>query len=188
MITERDKLLKKATKDYFKNEIHSDIIYLLQSVIDEDDDVLDIGCGLKLLTCFLRCNKLTGIDGYKNYLTNKDIFCDITQIDNIISKKTYDVVLAIDVIEHLEKDDGYKLLNNLFNIAKKCVVVFTPTIWKDNKDAVININNWSYGNVYNYHKSLWKLEELTSLGFVEFNNFNYKNKYIFAFTRELVNQ
>ncbi len=40
--------------------------------------------------------------------------------------KTYDVVMALQVLEHLPKKDAWKLLSKMEKIAKKQVIVATP--------------------------------------------------------------
>ena len=86
--------------------------------------VLDLGCGRGIWGYLMRSERmgdnayLIGIDLYKPYLQ----FCKKYQVyDNILiadvrflpfKDKSVDVVLAIEIIEHLEKDEGYKFIDN----------------------------------------------------------------------------
>lgn len=73
--------------------------------------------------------------------------------------KSVDTVFLIDVVEHLEKEDGKKLLAATENIARKQIVIFTP--WglmpqhhEDGKDA------WGLsGAHWQEHKSGWLPED-----------------------------
>ncbi|MCI4318998.1 MAG: class I SAM-dependent methyltransferase [Thermoplasmata archaeon] len=40
--------------------------------------------------------------------------------------RSFDAVLALDVIEHLPKEDGYRLLREMERVARRKVIVFTP--------------------------------------------------------------
>lgn len=48
------------------------------------------------------------------------------EVLNIFPPKSVDTVYVIDVIEHLEKDEGMALLKRTIPLARKQVVVFTP--------------------------------------------------------------
>ena len=40
-------------------------------------------------------------------------------LDNVVEPKTFDAVIALDLIEHLEKKDGFKLIEMMTKIAKR---------------------------------------------------------------------
>jgi hypothetical protein len=84
----------------------------------------------------------------KNGLVPKDL----EQID----ENEFDLVLALDLIEHLPKHEGYALLYHLDRIAKFSSVISTPTGFAWQPPA----NN----NRYNAHISEWRVKELKKLG------------------------
>jgi len=43
-----------------------------------------------------------------------------------IESKSFDIVIAMDLIEHLPKSDGYKLLYEMERIARKACMIMTP--------------------------------------------------------------
>ena len=95
-----------------------------------------------------------------------NVFCyDIRKIGGIFQENSFDVVTAFDAIEHLEKEEGFKLIKDAERIARKKVIFFTPKKWDDNKRSVEDKKFWSYGNTANYHKSLWKEKDFTDLGY-----------------------
>lgn len=161
------------------------LIVYLQKQMDERDKVLDIGCGLKWITKHLVCNDLIGIDIYSDYLTNKDICGNITKVTDYFTSKSFDFAIAIDVIEHLEKNDGTKLLIDLQKIVRKKVFVTTPTFWTENKQAVDNQNLWSCNNSYNSHKSFWEAKDFQKLGY-KIANVDFCNELILA-EKEIIN-
>ncbi|GAG79676.1 unnamed protein product, partial [marine sediment metagenome] len=87
------------------------------------------------------------------------------KILDLFSEKSFDVVTVTDVIEHLTREEGIKLIEDAEKLARKKVIFFTPKIWDDNREAVKNPKYWSYGNIDNYHKSLWTEEDFTERGY-----------------------
>ena len=68
--------------------------------------------------------------------------------------QTYDLVIMSEVIEHLTKDEGTKLLNKLsFNTA---LIITTPQHFVSNA-------NKEWENPYERHLCLWTVDELKSL-------------------------
>lgn len=74
----------------------------------------------------------------------------------VIPDDAFDVVLAFDVIEHLDKSGGYLLLYEMDRIGRDCQIIFTPTgfLWQPP----------SRNNPHNAHISGWRPKELKSLG------------------------
>ena len=64
--------------------------------------------------------------------------------------------VAIEVIEHLNKSDGYKMVQELDRISKKRVILTTPNGFHEILEAV---------NVYEIHRSERTTTELRKLGF-----------------------
>lgn len=158
-------------------KIHKDLLDIYQSLINPEDEVLDIGCGNKIITRYLKCKKLTGVDAFEDYLTKFDVLGDMLKIKELVPEKSYDVLFCLDAIEHLEKDAGMTFLGDMESVARKKIVLFTPTFWTDNSEAVLNPNFWSYGNQYNYHKSLWTIEDFLAKGYKRID-FAYNDRYI----------
>lgn len=84
--------------------------------------VLDVGCGLgkglKVLSGVAK--KAVGLD-IDSRLERRDVI--ITTVDKIPAK-SFDTVVAIDVIEHVEDDECFA--RHLGRIARECVFVTTP--------------------------------------------------------------
>ena len=71
--------------------------------------------------------------------------------------KSFDCVVALDLIEHLDKSDGFKLIKIMESIARKKVIIFTPNGFL--KQEPYDDNIWQE------HKSGWEVDEMKDLGF-----------------------
>ena len=86
---------------------------------------------------------------YDRLLVGQDVLA-MTQAD----LAEYDLVLMVDVIEHLELDPAVSLLQRI----PGCIVVCTPSTWFQNPEAA---QGWPTEE----HKSLWTVHHFTGLGF-----------------------
>ena len=48
------------------------------------------------------------------------------ELAELFPPTSFDVVVAVDVLEHLERTDGFDLLEAMEQLARQRVVVFTP--------------------------------------------------------------
>lgn len=109
--------------------------------------------------------KIDGIDIYDGYLSNiqKPIYNNL-YIDDVFKVLPrlgeYDVAILSDVIEHFTKEDGYKLIDELFKHVKD-IVIATPKGFtkQENQD-----------NPNQDHLSGWEL--------ADFKNYNVLEKYL----------
>jgi hypothetical protein len=76
-------------------------------------------------------------------------------IDMLDKVGMYDLVLAIDVIEHLEKADGLALLG----IVRNHYVVTTPNYWSEQGEC--------FGNPHEKHVSKWTREDFVHSELIE---------------------
>ena len=92
--------------------------------------VLDIGCGPDSSLSLLGFDRLVGIEGYAPYIekanlnhTHNDIVLgDVRQLDRYFSAGQFDACVAQDLIEHLPKEDGLKLIRAMERVASRKVV------------------------------------------------------------------
>lgn len=97
--------------------------------------VLDVGCGSSSLLRSLGVPHPVGIEGYApsvetaRRLNTHDqiIHGDVRELDRHFQPKAFDACVSMDVIEHLHKPDGVKLMQDMESIAVKKVVLFTPS-------------------------------------------------------------
>ena len=51
---------------------------------------------------------------------------DIRNLTDYFKRGQFDACIAIDVIEHLPKEEGLKLMEDMESIAKRKIIIFTP--------------------------------------------------------------
>jgi len=147
--------------------------FLAQNLFD-CNSILDLGCGNNSPLQYFphMSSRACGIDIFYPYLKEsqikgvhrKYILANILNI--CIKTKSFDCVLALDLIEHLEKEEAFELINTMESIARKKVIIFTPNGFLQQKPYD--------GNQYHIHKSGWVCEDLEKLGFTPFGFFGLK--------------
>ena len=81
--------------------------------------VLDVACGLSLKSQYINAELRVGIDIYRPFLEKIKadvpfvaINADALDICKLFLPKSFDMVLLLDIVEHLEKNDTLKLDRN----------------------------------------------------------------------------
>ena len=173
VVVSKKKLIKALE---FREQGDSNYIQIM-SLIPKVSTVLDLGCGAGHPFIGTEFPILIGVDVWKRkfYMPEYDQvwFHDIRKILELYPQKFFDVLTCIDVIEHLEKEEGFKLMEDAEKIAWNKVIIFTPKKWSENKESVENKSYWSYGNKYNYHKSHWTEKDFTDRGYKIIPNEDY---------------
>lgn len=102
--------------------------------------------------------RLDGIEVFGEYIQEhqRAIYNQIhvgDAYDIIDTLETYDVVVMGDVLEHFEKEKGWRLLDKCFAHAEKAVILFVP-LGKGWVQPAI------YDNAYETHRSCWEQDEI----------------------------
>jgi len=168
---------KKPVLDHLTSTIASQHLATL--------DVLDLGIGKGEFGKFIKDNvgipiRLTGVEAFAKCRSECWSCYDALHIEDIrafIKRETgtFDVVLLMDVLEHLERPEGPALLNYAIGHARHSVFLSTP-ISRYPQGAL-------RGNPYQQHISLWTDAELRDLGFRELLRkrvFTYSLRKMFA--------
>lgn len=147
----------------FYNRIFPPWIEYLQREIGRDDTVLDLACGYNSPLQYCDIAFSVGVELFTPYLEeskkkgihNEYIEADIKEV--YFKPKSFDVVLAIEVLEHLAKDEGYELIQKMEAWARKKVILKTPNSYlhQDTYDD----------NPLQRHLSGWSADELKKMGF-----------------------
>lgn len=145
---------------------------LLRSLVTELDrmltgcrTVLEVGCGAGSPLQFLAGKyQMEGLDIHEPWLQTAKAkgflqryhLGSALDIDQLFAPASFDAVVALDLIEHLQKPDGFQLIEKMSRVARRGIVVFTPNgfLPQDGGD-----------NPWNRHVSGWELQEFTDLGF-----------------------
>lgn len=119
--------------------------------------VLDIGCGDHSPLCDLDTppERTVGVDGHQESLDRAADGChtmlkrmDIRLIAEEFGPSSFDAVVALDVIEHFEKAEGWRLLHAMETVARHRVIVFTPNGFQrqgefDDNPAQVHRSGWT---------------------------------------------
>jgi len=141
----------------------------LEKIISQNGctSLLDLGCGSNSNVKFFK-NKISysvGMDicksdlkiSQKNNIHDTYILDDVLNVDKHFTKKSFDCVIAIGLVEHLEKKNALKLMKSMEKIAGKLVIIGTPNGF---------VTQEEYGNnPYQVHKSGFSVEDFTSRGY-----------------------
>lgn len=161
--------IKKNNKQKIKYFYLSQIEFSeeIKKYIIKTNVVLDIGSGVRPQTFFSPKVHIC-IEPFKQYrdiikpyFPNKSSFIflkdDALNSISILDDLSVDTIFMLDVLEHLTKAEGIKLLNEVERVARKQIIIFTPYGFypmhfkkKDQKDG------WGLdGNDVQEHKSGW---------------------------------
>jgi hypothetical protein len=151
--------LKKTFPNLALFTLANELEYLLKDC----GSILDIGCGDN--------SPLRLIDKKGKYLVGADIFHPVSKKQNIhdryykmnvldinkrFKNKSFDAVVALDLIEHLTKEKGYELLKKMELVAKKRIIILTPNgFMKQTADE----------NKFQEHLSGWSIKDFKKGGF-----------------------
>jgi hypothetical protein len=125
----------------------------ISTYINPDDTVLDLCCGPCNPTREIKASVKVGVDLNRIALVEAGKHCipvcmDVARIGEFFMPKSFDVVLWLDGIEHLEEMAAMKSLLWAEEIAKREIIVFTP-----NQKAFFDLKD-----EYLRHKSFWPEE------------------------------
>jgi SAM-dependent methyltransferase len=109
--------------------------------------------------------RIDGIEGFAGYLTPVHAWAyQEVRIGNAldllpaIPAGQYDLVIAIDILEHFETGDGLRLLAECRRIARRAALVSTPREFHAQQVPA---------NPYEDHRSVWSAEQLREAGYRE---------------------
>lgn len=130
--------------------------------------VLDVGCGVSLKSQYIDAELRVGVDIYRPFLMHVEskvpcalVNADALDIGKLFLPKSFDLVLIIDIVEHLEKSDAFRLLDLAEEIARIAVIVETPQGYVPQ-----NMDIWGHdGHTYQTHRCSWETNEFTDRGY-----------------------
>lgn len=148
------------------------------------DTILDVACGRGKWGHLLRVNwwctqkgrgdaepkRLIGVDIFLSFLKKVKyhriyddvLLCHASYLP--FKKGSFDVVLASEILEHMEKREGWLLLEEVERVGKKTVIVTTPHFVRK-RGGLPTPEGF---NPYERHVSRWSIKELLSLGYQVF--------------------
>src|SRR5436190_8169667 len=136
----------------------------IRSALANCETVLDVGCGNASPMRFLSSSYLVGVDGYAPALDearcggthNEFLLGNVTRITELFPSRKFDACIALDVIEHLQKEDGWRMVHDMERLATKRVVIFTPNGFVPQKSKDGDLQE---------HLSGWTADEMRARGY-----------------------
>jgi len=130
--------------------------------------ILDVACGLSLKSKYIPAQIRVGVDIYDEYFKHIEadvpyvvVKYDVRKLREIFLPKSFDLVIALDVIEHLEKEDALSMIKQCEEIARLGVVLETP---KGYIPQNLDIQGHG-GHQWQTHRCGWEVKELEDLGY-----------------------
>ena len=129
---------------------------------------LDVGCGRGYYSALLPVETKILLDAYAPYLDEikypaRKICAPLQHVIPLLRDNAVDAVLAIDIIEHLDKPASIAVVRELQRIARKVLFVFTPNGYmpQDSDTTGYGADEWQK------HRCGWNERDLQQLGFQE---------------------
>jgi hypothetical protein len=126
--------------------------------------VVDLGCGQSSPLPYCAVEYTVGVDVHRGYFLDETrlarghsayVEADVRRV--AFRERSVDAVLALDVVEHLPKEDGWALIHSMERWARRKVILSTPNGFvpqpPDEKNA------------HQEHLSGWLPEEFTARGY-----------------------
>jgi 2-polyprenyl-3-methyl-5-hydroxy-6-metoxy-1,4-benzoquinol methylase len=136
-------------------------VYILNELKD-CESVLDLGCGDHSIVQYANIPFSVGVELFEPYIIKskkkgihtKYIKEDVAEIK--FEPKSFDAVIALEVLEHLPKNKSVELINKMNNWARKKVIITTPNGYCPMHEID--------GNILQEHQSEWKAKDYEELG------------------------
>jgi hypothetical protein len=136
---------------------------------NEPLELLELGCGRDSVVFGTKTQvKYTGFEIFEDYAIEIHKKISSSRNPNItyhkivnedflrynFKEKSYDIVIMIDVLEHLTKSDGHLVLETIESIARKAIIIKTP-------NGFVHQNEFD-GNSHQAHLSGWDEHDFIS--------------------------
>ena len=147
---------------------HPSLDLILDAIPPGMKSLLDVGCGRGIIGALCRIYReparLVGLDGHVPYVD----FCrrqkfydecfrwDLEKLPTPFADGEFDVTTCVEVIEHLSKDAGAALLDELERVGRR-VIVTTPNLFFEQAEYD--------SNPHQAHRSLWRVRDFRRRGY-----------------------
>lgn len=135
---------------------------------DEIVSILDVACGLSLKSKFIPAQIRVGVDIYEKYFDHIEadvpyvvVKYDVRKLNEIFIPNSFDIVMAIDIVEHLEKSESLDMIKQCEEIARKGVIFETPKGFIPTNIDILGHG----GHDVQTHRSGWEPEEFHGMGY-----------------------
>jgi predicted TPR repeat methyltransferase len=154
-----DRIIFKKLRDQYHDA--------LGAALADCQSLLDVGCGASSPIEHLqrRIPHAVGVDLFEPWLAKSKerhvhdqyVTGDVLKLDELFEPRSFDCVLAADLLEHLTETDGLRLLGLMEKVASKKVIIFTPNGFIEQHE--------SDGNPFQVHRSGWTAKQMQAMGY-----------------------
>lgn len=153
------------SKSFLQRLSQKPFVFFLSKELENDWTILDVGCGYSSPLRLIKKGSLkVGLDIYEPYILESKklaihdeyVFGDARNLP--FESNCFDCAVAIEVLEHLEKQDGLKMIKEMERVAKKKIILTTP-------NGFLPTAPGPKDNPEERHLSGWTANELKKLGF-----------------------
>lgn len=130
--------------------------------------VLDVGCGLSLKSKYIPAQIRVGVDIYPEYFKHIEsevpyvvVKYDARKLSEIFMPKSFDLVIATDIIEHLHFEEAMDMIRQCETIARKAVILETPMGFVNQN---LDITGHG-GHEWQTHRSAWSIRDFKIMGY-----------------------
>ncbi len=166
---------------------HDALHRVAASLLKPVDVCLDIGPGVRPQR-MLDCSVHVLVEPHRPYAEklvasypDKVVYCvdGLEYFKGALDKST-DTVFMLDVIEHLEKEDGQQLLDQALRVARKQVVIFTPLgFMPQHYTESVSWEGVSHSELQN-HRSGWEPHEFDNAIHVVCDNYHSSGSKVYG--------
>jgi hypothetical protein len=152
--------------DGIRRILPSDLRFMLDRELDDCCSIIDLGCGPSSpLRYVSKKSHTVGVEIFRPYIRESKrqgihdeyVLADLADIKARFEPRSFDCVLALEVIEHFDKGEGLKLIGDMVGLASKKIIISTPNGFYPQGECD--------GNIRQTHKSGWDVEEMVKRGY-----------------------
>jgi len=157
----------KGIDNFLFRHLEDDYIRALKKECDGCETILDVGCGaISPIQYFSQTIKYSvGIDSFAPSIEkskaagihNEYVLMDVMDLSGKFPENSFEYVVALDLFEHLEKNEGYRLIAMMEKIARGKIIIFTPNGFQKQSEFDCNPRQ--------VHLSGWKVDEMRGMGY-----------------------
>jgi hypothetical protein len=137
----------------------------LRKMLVDSKNVLEVGCGKTPNMKWLGVENSVGLDGFQPYVEEARKFGlhadvvlgDVRDLQRYFKPGQFDTVVALDLIEHLTKEDGLRLMRSMEEVSARKIIFYTPS-------GFVPQHTFD-NNQLQEHLSGWEAEEMKGYGY-----------------------
>lgn len=160
---EGDSLICRLYRTRLIGELTYSHLFFLKKELKGYRSVLDVGPGSDSPLRYFKVPYSVGVDIHepsilesrKKKIHNSYVIADARNLE--FKPDSFDAVVLAEVLEHLDKEEGLRLLSKIERWARRKIVVSTPNGYLYQPAL--------YGNPHQLHRSGWDIEEIIRLGY-----------------------